>query len=538
MKNKTSFPLYPFLFAIYPALNLYSRNARSAAFTEVLRPMAVCLALAAVSLLAAQLVFRNRAKAGIWTSVFVMMFLSYGHLLRSATRLLHKFDIDWDPASHFTAALIVWIVVLALCTALLATTKRKLGPAVQFLVVMSVAVTALALFHIGVVAASGGLGRKPDTGGWEKWIDGQRRQARNFGQQPGRPKPDIYYIVLDMYGRDDVLRKDYHFDNSAFIDSLTKRGFYVARRSRCNYACTQFSLPSSLNYDYMDSLMRAAKDQSTQYNRKAVLNSRLARILQDKGYKYVFLTSTCRISSECPYADILPSSGAVVYTELERWIVQRSVLNFLSVSNADATLRDQTLFQLDQLGQVPRIKAPTFTFAHVFCPHDPWVFDRKGNMPNQTATENPEATRAAYVEQLRYLNDRMLQVVDKILANSPTPPIIVIQADHGPLDPTLLSRWLGSGDIRDPDGKIRLHAWTRVGILNAYYLPGEAKNALYDTITPVNTWRIVLDHYFGAHLGLLKDATYCPTRGWVGRGSVFELKDFLPYVEADPAAVP
>lgn len=45
-----------------------------------------------------------------------------------------------------------------------------------------------------------------------------------------------------------------------------------------------------------------------------------------------------------------------------------------------------------------------------------------------------------------------------------------------------------------------------MGILNALYLPGVAA-PLYDSITPVNTFRVVLDAYFGQHLPLLTDVS-------------------------------
>lgn len=44
-------------------------------------------------------------------------------------------------------------------------------------------------------------------------------------------------------------------------------------------------------------------------------------------------------------------------------------------------------------------------------------------------------------------------------------------------------------------------------ILNAYYLPRGAR-ALYPAISPVNTFRVVLNESFGAELPLLEDVNY------------------------------
>ena len=48
-------------------------------------------------------------------------------------------------------------------------------------------------------------------------------------------RPDIYYIILDGYARQDTLKEFYKYDNSAFMDGLAARGFYVAAESRSNY---------------------------------------------------------------------------------------------------------------------------------------------------------------------------------------------------------------------------------------------------------------------------------------------------------------
>ena len=65
--------------------------------------------------------------------------------------------------------------------------------------------------------------------------------------------PDIYYIILDAYGRSDVLQTTYGIDNSVFLSQLQELGFYVAECSMSNYAQTELSLSSSLNLNYLQS---------------------------------------------------------------------------------------------------------------------------------------------------------------------------------------------------------------------------------------------------------------------------------------------
>ena len=45
-------------------------------------------------------------------------------------------------------------------------------------------------------------------------------------------------------------------------------------------------------------------------------------------------------------------------------------------------------------------------------------------------------------------------------------------------------------------------------ILNAYYLPDSGAKRLYSSITPVNTFRLILNQYFKTKYKLLEDVSY------------------------------
>jgi hypothetical protein len=111
-------------------------------------------------------------------------------------------------------------------------------------------------------------------------------------------------------------------------------------------------------------------------------------------------------------------------------------------------------------------------------PHAPFVFLPDGKY---STVRSPDT---GYPDEIAYLDTRILKIVQTILANSATPPVIVIQGDHG---------W---------------DAATRMTILNAYYLPGGGSQRLYPTITPVNTFRVIFNQYFGGSYPMLPDKSY------------------------------
>ena len=64
--------------------------------------------------------------------------------------------------------------------------------------------------------------------------------------------PDIYYILVDGYGRGDVLGDLYSLDNTQFLDDLAQQGFYVANQSHTNYIQSIYSISSALNFTFID----------------------------------------------------------------------------------------------------------------------------------------------------------------------------------------------------------------------------------------------------------------------------------------------
>jgi hypothetical protein len=143
--------------------------------------------------------------------------------------------------------------------------------------------------------------------------------------------------------------------------------------------------------------------------------------------------------------------------------------------------RDRVLYALDQLIEIPKISGPKFVFAHITSPHFPFVFSSDG-----TKNINPNEG-FAYADQVVYINSRMEEVIEQILENSSIPPIILIQADHGPHTESALEH---------------------MKILNAYYLPNGGEKLLYPSASPINNFRIILNYYFGADFPLLEDVSF------------------------------
>jgi hypothetical protein len=311
-------------------------------------------------------------------------------------------------------------------------------------------------------------------------------------------QPDIYYIILDAYGRADVLQSLLGYDNSDFLDSLRQRGFFVADCSQANYAYTEFSLTSALNYDYLDHL-----DVShSRAERIALLkHSAMRSFLDANGYEIVAFPTGWAFT-EWKDADLYVEYQRPVtsLTEFESLILDTTMFrvasDFRSSSQTDASHKDlrrlRVFSLLENIKKLPHRDGNQFVFAHLVVPHLPYTFGPNGEVPAfQGKNATHEEIGAAYVDQVKFVNKEILNVIDTLIQDSKAPPVIIVQGDHGPL-PDLTEEPL-----------------QRLPILNAYYLPGmQMDQLLYPSISPVNSFRVVLDSYFGQDLPILEDKSY------------------------------
>ncbi|XUJ36837.1 hypothetical protein ACQ5SK_21110 [Bradyrhizobium japonicum] len=113
--------------------------------------------------------------------------------------------------------------------------------------------------------------------------------------------PNIYWIVLDGYPRQDVLAEDFNFDNGDFIQSLRGLDFAVLGKSRSNFPATVNSISSTAGLDYSvegeGEALRPLPLQEMQARVRGK-NGTVAR-LKAAGYTYVHFENGYDYLTEC-----------------------------------------------------------------------------------------------------------------------------------------------------------------------------------------------------------------------------------------------
>ncbi|MHC4106025.1 MAG: hypothetical protein ACYSR9_13870 [Planctomycetota bacterium] len=490
MKDREPAVIHPFVFAIFPVLFLYSHNIQEMLLKWTVVPAVIIMASTFVLWVVLVFLCRDENKAGLLVSLFLTYFFLYGHFV-GMTR---------GPAGGWRGShlwlLVVWTAVFLLM-GYLALKIRQLGNVTKILNVMAICLVVFSLINIVRFEIRAAVSRG----------DMSIVQVEEFPSvsKVGGTCPNIYYIILDAYVGNDVLKESFDYDNSWFIEQLDKRGFFTAGQSRSNYVKTFLSLTSSMNYDYLNEFAEqiGAGSADRRPMRELLRNNRVFRFLKRYGYSIVAFPTGFQFT-ELKNVDVYMSgglwslddfSGELIYNTPVAALVQI----FTNQSFKDVLHRRRVMYSFDHLADTVEMEAPIFVFAHIACPHKPFVLDEDGRSISTSKASGEYSPEEMYVSQMKYVNKKVIEVVDNLLANSAQRPIIILQADHG-------VRWrLDSKQLERNTPEIYKEAFS---ILNSYYLPGCDYSQLYDSITPVNTFRVVLNHYFGTDMELLEDESY------------------------------
>jgi hypothetical protein len=511
-------PIHPFLFAVYPILNLLATNRAQTLPGQAARALLLSLALAAALYFLSFLLLRDAKRAALLASLALIATFSYGH-----AALLLGDPPHWLPSAWIAVwALLAWrLLAEARNHAALSAALGWVGGFALLPGALVLALYPLQMKADDVLPLNGALAAIEQEAE-EMDIDEERL-------------PDIYYIILDGYGRADALAEFYGYDNRQMIDYLERRGFYVAHASYANYNQTFLSLPSSLNMEHIMPLLGVEPGDDYNYAEhiRLIRDSALREVLEELGYETVTFNSgfaLTRIENSDHYLTPRGEAGqAPTITSLSLFGAEVGLNRF------EALLVETTLFQplfrtlLHETGEPPEFQehrqriqfifeqlpafaaqeGPYFVFAHVIAPHPPFVFKADGSprpniLPFSYSDANhwvwSKGTRSEYVEgyreQLIYINSLLIEAIQEILAESDRPPVIIVQGDHGP------------GAYFAWESLENTQLEERMGILNAYYFPGGDRGLLYPTITPVNSFRVLLNRYFGFDLPLLEDRSY------------------------------
>jgi hypothetical protein len=307
----------------------------------------------------------------------------------------------------------------------------------------------------------------------------------------GLYRPNVYLISHDSYLRADALATFYGFDNRAFTDRLSALGFLLPSRSYANYMFTNLSLNTTLGMNYV--LLTAAEHKALPRGALRTVEisgeTEVATQFKRRGYTYIFANNGFFDSLKCS-----AFNDVCLNPQISSYELYDALLN---LTPAQSTWTNRSVYKsytVDRLTDFePRKQRQPFLFVlhtvglHNFawdadCRYRP---DHRWPLSGLVGWSTAVSVKRAYVDQLQCVNRMTLAAVESLLARDPE-AIMIIQGDHGTWRIGGLRSRPRTGWMATPEAE-ELFA-----ILNAYRLPARCRRRLYDTISPVNSFRVVL----------------------------------------------
>ena len=505
--------IHPFLVAIFPVLIIYSQNIGRVNVEEIIIPMIFVLALSIGLYYTLKIILKNAYKSALIITILLIILFSYGHIYY----LLNDVSIDGFDIGRNRYLIPIFGIILLSTTFYVIRAKKVFDNTTSIINFVSVIFVIVAISNVGFIVAEM---TSCDTCAkqtlfYERIDFSKYFDVHKFAIPDNQKLPDVYYLILDEYARNDAL-KDYHnFDNSEFTDYLEDNGFHVAKNNFANYPMSVQSIPATMNMQYVNFLSYEIGTEVRNYkplNEKdygLYPNNMVIKNFKEMDYKIITFNTFALHLHENPLADekLCYKTKFLLENRIFDLLGRTSIFGYYVERWAESEHRQVILCTFDNLPTASDVfDEPVFVWAHIMLPHPPWVFGPNGEeiTPGKPLliTDNPEfrdsgwEPKKQYSQQVEFVNKKTMEIVEKILERNNN-SIIIIHGDHG-------TSW--DVNWEEPSEE---DIWQRMRNFDAIYFPDENKRQyLSDDRTLVNTFRTVFNSYFGSEYEILDNKMY------------------------------
>ena len=455
-------PIHCFLIPVFLFMLYIFNNHKFLNFQEIIFSLIIFLIIVFISWFLLRKILKNNLKSGILISFSLLIIFSYGPIYDLID------DIVWGSFYiRHQYVLFLFLAIFTIITFLIIRAENSFSKVTK---ISNIGMICMIFFAI--------------TLGIE--------MNENIN------KPNIYYIILDSYAHSTIFEEVYNYNNNEFITFLKEKNFYVASESHSNYNQSFLSYDASLNMEYVNYLSNELGVNERNFHKpyEMVDSNKVMKIFKANDYHVINFASSDGVTGNLEIADInLCEKNKIMESQVVIMMIRQSILNpfYNMISEPLRIDREWCVFnEIVKLEE--KTKEPIFVFAHILLPHGPWRFDSNGEIQkNVPLWGNENENKKGYLEQSIFVEQQIMKIINEIIIKSDGESIIILQSDTGT---SLYSEEKGENIKR------------KMKILNSYYLPNNGTSRLYDSITPVNSFRVILNHYFNENYELLEDKMY------------------------------
>ena len=476
--------IHPFIFALFPIILIFSNNALEITIESLLLLIFIIFSIVFIIILILKTITKNLQKSTLIISLGLILFFNLEHV-RS---WFDSFELGGIRAHHLT--LILYVVIFFASLYFIYKIKDVEKPS-KILTIAGIAI--LISFAPNFLIFTD---ENPSVNSLQINYD--------FDSSI---KPNVYFILLDGYSGDESLTKNFHFNNSNFLDTLENQKFVVAKNTFGNYLWTVFAMSSMLNMDYTQNLPNYTSNDQV-YMKNLFSHNLVMNLFRDNGYETIY------IDGGGPWREMYVADKVLCRStdnRLLQHLIDTSVMQYVYggfTSKSWDEIRNCAFNELEQINH--NSDKPLFVYAHIRSPHTPYTYDHDGNLtnfkksielkrniPDDKAINKTEEKilDERYIYQLQYTNNQLERVIPNLLS-SDVQPIILLMSDHG----TKNIKYI---DYEDNTTLIQYHS-----NFGAYYLPNLVDKKEYLDSSPVNIFRLIFNDYFNGKFERLEDKSF------------------------------
>jgi hypothetical protein len=500
-KLKNTFSSKPFFLVLLPVFFIYSGYNELFGFLSfryVATNLAIILASTLVLLFISFKLLGTFTKASLFTFTICLFCLVFGYLHDSLKQLF--------PQSFIVKFTFLIPTIIILFLILFVFLKKRNNSFSDSYLFVNLLFIVLLFSEIPNSIKRYQLDKSVDN-----LIDFRFNAYNNYNplkRLPDSLKPDIYLLVFDALASSKsidqlIKKKNYQLDSF-----LSQKKFYVAANARANYNWTIHSVSSTLNMDYLPPWIAPVMNDPKAYfwGSESILNNSLFSILRKEGYAIHNYQQISFDNTDWPgdsyfqnmkkYHFSFKTLPGRIYRDIF-WNYNRINIDFVKKrqykiiderNKQKKQYFDTTMSLLKNTCNNPRLK---FVYGHFMIPHEQYTFDSAGNVKTATNTvvHSRKEDEEGYYGQVLFAGKIIKELVNHIQLNNKKNTIIIVAGDHG----FKTNETLETGYIFNN--------------MMALYFPDRDYSMLYDSVSLVNVFRIVLNKQFGAGLPLHRDSS-------------------------------
>ncbi len=488
-------PLHCFLIPIFFILHNYIDFYGLVKLSKISGYVLMWLLLPAITFVLFYFTLGNKSKAGIFATLLLFIFFF--------SVPLHQFLIT-IPLLNTILKLPVFLVILFIVSIIVffLFKKNRLNITFKIHLFLSTSLLVLLLYDISKAMLKGDAKLLNENRLIKTILPTIKKDTSNY--QPSNP--DIYYFLFDMHGSTKAIKETLGYNNSLLDSNLTKLNYHVTPNST---SATNYTLTSMAAVFNMSSLpfqkINFISFHEVYKARLSLQQNILIPFFQNKNYRIVNASTFPLYNEDTsflyynswshPEELILNQTLSNHLLRTYKWLLTNLFPSYFKsldeiIYTDDIRATKESLEKVNFEIENKDSSKPKFVYTHLFIPHEPFKYDSLGAViPWAHDLYVESRSNKLFINQLIYCKKLISELAYKIQLNAKRPFIIIFQGDHG-------IRGVTSNDKNV------------FYVLNAITTTHKKKLNITDSFYTPNTFRLLLNTYFGEHLPMLETKHY------------------------------